>query len=422
MLSRKYLFVVSLVIWLLFPTGPGVGGQGIPVATVVVHAGPYTRYNTPVSMLAEGIIPGKKELLNLIQVDGSERIPIPCQLEAGTQRRLWWIITDTMYAGETRRYELFTGKTTNWDLVRVTVNDKDLTIFNGDKPVLRYHHVPVPLPDGVDSAFTRSAFIHPLWAPSGDILTRINPPDHYHHYGIWNPWTRTRFEGREVDFWNLGDRKGTVRFKSYASLTQGSVYGGFRALHDHVDLSAPEGEKTALSEEWDIRVWNIGKEGDEYWLLDFTSLLQCATPDTVTLEQYRYGGGIGFRATEDWTNLNSYFLTSEGKTRKDGDGTRATWCNVYGKSEGKTSGILFLSYSQNRNHPEPMRIWPEDNRDVFFEFCPIRNKKWLLEPGKTYVLRYRMYIYNGTISVEEAERIWRDFAEPPLVELLKAEK
>jgi hypothetical protein len=74
-----------------------------------------------------------------------------------------------------------------------------------------------------------------------------------------------------------------------------------------------------------------------------------------------------------------------------------------------------MSHLTNHEHPEPMRIWPESN--VFFNFCPIQKADWILEPRKTYILRYRLYVYSGKITPETAERLWQDFSYPPKVRL-----
>jgi hypothetical protein len=68
-----------------------------------------------------------------------------------------------------------------------------------------------------------------------------------------------------------------------------------------------------------------------------------------------------------------------------------------------------------------MRIWPVSNRDVFFQFCPIRLKAWKLLPGNQYLLNYRMLVYSGIITPEIAERYWQDYANPPevIIELIK---
>ena len=82
-----------------------------------------------------------------------------------------------------------------------------------------------------------------------------------------------------------------------------------------------------------------------------------------------------------------------------------------------------MSNPSNREHPEPMRVWPENANngrgDLFFEFCPIRYKSWELKPGNEYVLRYRMLIYDGKIENQLAEQLWNDFAHPPEVHIEK---
>jgi len=52
-------------------------------------------------------------------------------------------------------------------------------------------------------------------ALNGLLVTDDYPPNHLHHHGIWFPWTKTRFEGREVDFWNMGGKTGTVEFVAF---------------------------------------------------------------------------------------------------------------------------------------------------------------------------------------------------------------
>jgi hypothetical protein len=93
---------------------------------------------------------------------------------------------------------------------------------------------------------------------------------------------------------------------------------------------------------------------------------------------------------------------------------------IDGDIQNGHSGVLFMSYPSNYNYPEPMRVWPEKMNkrgDVFFSFSPTRNKDWPLVPGKDYVLKYRMLIYDGAITKEEAEAAWKSFANPPQVKI-----
>ncbi|WP_262919301.1 PmoA family protein [Niabella hibiscisoli] len=75
-----------------------------------------------------------------------------------------------------------------------------------------------------------------------------------------------------------------------------------------------------------------------------------------------------------------------------------------------------MSHPINYNHPEPLRVWPENSNgrgDVFLNFSPTKNKNWLLEPGKSYLLKYRFLIFNDKLRRAQAEEAWQSFAHPP---------
>ena len=314
-------------------------------------------------------------------------------------------------------YELDKGPAPKYAITYISAEDKDgaLTIESDRKNLLRYVYKKTYPPAGIDTAFAKSGFIHPLWTPHGQELTRIQPPDHHHHYGIWNPWTHVLFEGDTVDFWNIGDKKGTVRFAKFISKTDGAVYSEFKALHEHVVFRKGGGEKIALNEIQTVRVYKPTK-GSDYYIMDFTSELTCASASPFHIVAYRYAG-FGWRATEYWTKDNSEMLTSEGKTRDNTDGTKARWCIVYGQLPGNDEGgAIMLSHPDNYNHPEPMRIWDKKANngrgDVFANFAPTKDKDWILEPGKTYTLKYRLVVFNGKMDAAKAESAWEYFAKP----------
>jgi hypothetical protein len=133
--------------------------------------------------------------------------------------------------------------------------------------------------------------------------------------------------------------------------------------------------------------------------------------------EYRYGG-LGWRATEQWHKDNSEVLTSAGRTRKDADGSLARWCIVQGAVDNDYAGVVLMSFPTNYNHPEPLRIWPVnagDRGDVFANFSPTKNMDWLLEPGKRYVLKYRLIVFNGRFTKEKAESAWQNYVDSPKV-------
>jgi len=246
-------------------------------------------------------------------------------------------------------------------------------------------------------------------------LTQIQSPDHPHHFGIWGPWTKTKIGDRELNFWDLSLGQGTVNFAGFLSQAEGDVFGGFKALQNHMDFGANGEDQIAFSEILDVRAWNIGESS---WMLDYTSSLSTSLELGVLFEQYRYGGGIGFRPTKKWTNATSTVLSSENKTRVNADSTEARWCiveGISGVSEGR-SGILFMSHPTNRAHPEPMRVWPAEWDDLYFQFSPIKNKEWKLIKNQSYTLKYRLIIFDGEMTPKLAEDYWKAFSTLPIVD------
>lgn len=300
--------------------------------------------------------------------------------------------------------------------------DGALQLLSDTIPLVSYRYEMTYPPKGIDSLYRKSGYIHPILSPKGDTLTRIQPPDHYHHYGLWGPWTHTRVDTTLVDFWNLGQGMGTVLFKEFKTIKSGSVFSSFTAGQEHIDLITSEAPRVAINEDLKVTLWNLGR--DDRYMLDYESTFNSPLKNGILLEAHRYGGGLGLRFTERWKADNSFVLTSEGKDRLTADGSNARWCIVSGESSDAqgTNGILFMSHPQNRMHPEPMRVWPIDSNngrgDMFFEFCPIRNKEWKIVPNQDYALNYRMVVFDGALNVQEAEAYWQTYAHPPKAKII----
>ena len=299
---------------------------------------------------------------------------------------------------------------------KIELNDNNgmLTFRTANKDLLSYQYKTVYPPAGQDTNYRRSGFIHPLYTLHGQELTRIQPPDHYHHYGIWNPWTHTFFENDTIDFWNIKGRTGTVRFAKFTSEITKPGFAEYTALQEHVVFKKDGSEKIALNEWQTVKVYNPVKNKN-YYIVDITSKMSCASQSPLLIVAFRYGG-LGWRATEFWDKDNSEMLTSEGKTRDNTDGTKAKWIIVYGQLPGNDEGgIVMLSHPSNYNHPEPLRIWDKKANggrgDVFVNFAPTKDKDWLLEPGKTYTLKYRFVVFNGKFDAVKAEDAWKTFVK-----------
>lgn len=351
--------------------------------------------------------------------DPANPLDVPFQLELGFESKLWFMYSP---ANGPRTYHISKQKrekNSSVSAAKVVNYDGQYILSLGERELITYNFKEVMPPDGVNPLYARSAFIHPLRSPRGEVLTRIQPSDHYHHYGIWNPWTKTTVMGREIDFWNLVKGEGTVQFAGLIQQTEGELYSSLLVHHKHVVFEDAY-DQIAINELWDVRLWDVSLE--DVYIADLSVVLNTPLEEGVLLEAYRYGGGLGFRATERWGRHNATLLTSDGKTRADADGTEARWVIAEGESNFGRSGILFLSHPNNRMHPEPLRVWAEDANEgegnFFIDYCPIRHQEWQLERGKNYSLRYRMIVFDGEMDVESAEAFWQSFSHPPLVEFL----
>jgi hypothetical protein len=178
----------------------------------------------------------------------------------GEPSRLWWIARGEWPAGVERRYRLDRGELApSAHRLSVQRADDAVEIRVGSSPLLRYQTAHRWPPEGIDRAYGRSAYIHPVWSPRGRIVTDEFPPEHAHQSGIFLAYPRTTFEGREPNFWDLPGGTGYVRFKAVKSITEGPVCAELVVAMEHVDRTVPEG-KVAVEETWTIRAWNVGGE------------------------------------------------------------------------------------------------------------------------------------------------------------------
>lgn len=384
------------------------------LATITVNSGEYERFDTPVSISLDAITSIYEDNLILYEIIESTPIPVEFQISAGETRYINWILTGITKPGKTRKFLLSEEKRANFaKSMRIETKHSNYILFSNNKPVLQYNSGVVFPPAGTDQVFQRSGFIHPLFSPNNIVLTSIQPLDHLHHYGLFNPWTKTNFRGEEVDFWNLSKRQGRVSFGGLTSLNEGPVFTSLQALQEHIAWPDSPNETIAMNELQEMKVY---KRSDDKFLIELKIILNPV--EDIKIEEYRYGG-VTIRATPEWTKETSDFITSRGLNRDQAEGERAEWCLVWGESSEGKAGILMMGHSANFNHPEPLRVWPSDGNkgrgDVFINFNPAKNVDWLLKTGNSYLLRYRLIVFEGKLNENEANLLWNDFSNPPVI-------
>lgn len=105
--------------------------------------------------------------IQLVEFIESIQKPIPFQFDEN-KNKLWFIL-DGLTPKNTKRHFALLSKSKNVKTVQIEILKKE----GGLQLIFE--------------KYKKSGFLHPVWSPGGEILTRIQAPDHYHHYGIWGP-------------------------------------------------------------------------------------------------------------------------------------------------------------------------------------------------------------------------------------------
>ncbi len=262
--------------------------------------------------------------------------------------------------------------------IRGIETEDAITVYAGEQPVLRYNKTLVPAPEGINPVYGRSGYIHPVWSPSGKVVTGDFAPDHPHQHALFFAYVNTSFAGQKTDFWNQVKKTGDISHRRVISLENGDGFSQFQVelAHDALLTQPSDGEPsnadgrtdadagadgarrvTVLLDTWTVRV---DAADDGLYRFDIDSVQRCATDSPLVIHQFHYGAmGLrganawyrddSARAFRDWqqrTNsdpgragsdppgldvMGHDFLTNEGKRRHDGNHTPARWVSIYGQ-------------------------------------------------------------------------------------------
>lgn len=376
--------------------------------TLVVSAGDFDRHNVAVAVNLDGslqnstwwLVDDSGSRLILQRVDALHGVFILPELKAHESR------TFQLLQRLVQQESYCVNATKRGGAVAVSAKGGGAFTYQGDK---------TNPPAGYDPAYQRGGYVYPVLTPSGLNVTDDYPANHKHHHGIWSPWTKTEFEGRHPDFWNMGDKTGTVEPVDFGHEFSGPVCGGFTAHHRMVDLTAKPEPKDVLNETWQALAYaRDPRAAEPFFIFDLTITQTCATPDPLTLEKYRYGG-LGFRGAKQWDGKDGCeVLTSEGKTRANGNESRGRWVRYSGMIDGHPASIAIFNSPDDFRFPQPMRIFPDQ---PFFCYAPEQLGEFQIVPGKPFVERYRFVVADGVISADELNRLWNDYGHPPGVQI-----
>ncbi len=380
---------------------------------LTVRAGAQDRSGSIVSFTAP------KELRGAAALAAADGATIPVQVDDLGRA---FFIEPKLAKGATKSYVLKNAGTQSTTIAAEKSGDV-LKFTAAGQPFFSFQMEPGPVPDGVLPIFRHGAYLHPVFSPSGLLVTGDHPPDHRWHRGIWLAWTDTEFEGRHPDFWNQGKGEGAdksgekllaeVRFESLDMSWSGPVQGGFVSRQRFIDHSGSE-SKDVLNETWDVAAYRIDAGGGPVNVIDLVSTQACASGSPLKLPKYHYGG-LGVRGNQAWNPVNAVtMLTSNGDDRMKGDATKGKWVHLGGAVDGKPTGLTVLIHPSNFRFPQPLRLNPKNPQLCI---APSQDGDWEITPGKLYTTRYRIVVMDGAADTRLLERLWQDYAEPATAEV-----
>jgi hypothetical protein len=305
---------------------------------------------------------------------------------------------------------LYRAALMGYALVSFCFASDTLTIQVDGQDRVTYQALPMQNPRGGDR-FPVSNFLHPVQTPSGFTVTQAQPRDHMHHLGVWWPWKFVESQGRRILFWELQQGQGMVQGQGAEAID-----GGVVARSHFVDRRHPDGPHVLIHEEASVKASGVTALGSSRgYFLDIEITHQSTVDHPITVVPYRYSG-FTIRGTAAWNNSNSSLLTSDGRNRNNANETRARWVRLEGKSdtvEDGTAGILMMTHPENFDYPEHLRTWNSvmHNGAFFVNFNSVQKTPWTFEPNQSYTRRYRLFVYDGSVTVEEADTLQRAYAE-----------
>ncbi len=292
-----------------------------------------------------------------------------------------------------------------------------IIISEGDRPVLQYNYKTVFEKDAMDTlpankymreandtfmanpsiyAVPRSNYIHPVYGPSGELLTRDWSKDHPHHRGIYWAWP-------EVEFGNkLGDLHA---LQIVFARPTGNI-----KLENGPDYAQAEAEniwmwKDSIPVVREVAVIRAYHSTDRGRVIDLAFRF-IALKDSITLarRETRYYGGLNIRMqTPKFQEISFHRDSSVNQPVR-------AWSDLSGLFSGSASesGMLVLQHHQNPDYPGEYIQYP-DLAWIQPTF-PTSGTRYKLVRGVPLILRYRLFVHSGMKPDDTfTMKLWDEF-------------
>ncbi|MBX3240935.1 MAG: PmoA family protein [Chitinophagaceae bacterium] len=275
-------------------------------------------------------------------------------------------------------------------------------------------------------------FLYPIYAPSGEIITRGFPyaprpneaTDHPHHVGLWLNYENVN----GLDFWNNSYAIPAEKKDKYGSIKSGKIVKTKSGKKGELKVTATwvNNKNQVLLDE---NTTFFFKADADKRIIDRVTTLTAKVD--VTMADVK-DGMLGLRLgrelempskkkqefTDDKGNVtvvessqstaSGNYITSEGKEGDDAWGTRSQWCMLYGKVGSDTTSVVIIDHPRNVGYPT---YWHARGYGLF-SANPLGQKafsngkevlNFSLKQGQSVTFRYRVVVASGKQPLQKDE-------------------
>jgi len=326
-------------------------------------------------------------------------------------------VVDGMKAWETRTYRIEVGTTFNANPVEFKEKSGAIDISIAGKPFSTYDYT-------VAENKKMWPNFYPLLGLGGAPMTRNFPmkkvegesEDHPHHQSLWV----SHGDVNGVNFWNFSAEHGFTKQQEYITSVAPAA-GRISAVLDWVDH---EGKKI-FEEERILTIWGTP---DCARMIDFDLTFK-ATEGDVKFGDTKEGGLVSLRVASTMrekllnkekggTILNSKGGVGAGECW----GKPAPWCDYSGLVDGNTVGMTIMDYPTNpfypmRYHVRDYGLFTANPFGLSHFIDKSKDGSQTLEKGKTWKMKYRVYIHAGDAEKGKVAEAFANFTNAPTVTL-----
>jgi HEAT repeat protein len=269
----------------------------------------------------------------------------------------------------------------------------------GDNPILNYNFKIVDLPEGLMDriassdqiyAIPRANYIHPVYGPNGEEMTRDWAEDHPHHRGIYWAWPEVDWNGKR------GDLHALQHVFAYPDGDPVFEENDHTLTMTANQIWTWEDDTEIVDETVQITVWETTSVGNFFELkVDLT-----AREDTVRIAR---------RGTDAYGGLNmrlSHTLGNDQVTTfiEDTEFTEPrTWGHWRGQSpiNDEHIGMVVLEHKNNPDYPGEWVTYPD--MPWMQPTFPETNTRYTLVPGETLTLQYGFWIHENQLNQQQLD-------------------